>query len=164
MGASNSFADKAATSNSSATVIVPIEISKSVDLIFGKFAPGTGGTVTVDTNGGRTASGGTVLSKSGASATAAKFDVTGDNNSTYAITWSGASELTGDDDAGSSMALDSISDLTAGGQTSGDVDVGVGTLNGSGEQSIYLGGILTVAADQADANYTGDVIATVEYN
>ena len=159
-GASSGFAAEAASSNSSATVIVPIEITKSADLIFGKFAPGDGGEVTVDTDSARTTTG-TIPSVSGASPTAAKFDVTGDGNSTYAITWSGATELT---DSGSSetMALSNISDLTGAGATSGEVVEGM--LNGSGAQSIYLGGELTVGASQADGNYIGDVAATVEHN
>ncbi|AKO51342.1 hypothetical protein ABA45_01965 [Marinobacter psychrophilus] len=160
-GASNSFAAKAASSNSSATVIVPIEITKSADLVFGKFAPGAGGTVTVATDGARTTTG-PILSISGSTPTAAKFDVTGDDNSTYGITWSGDSQLTGDDAGTSTMALSNISDLTAAGATTDEV--GTGTLSGSGAQSIYLGGKLTVASDQPDANYTGDVTATVEYN
>jgi len=160
-GASNSFAAKAASSNSSATVIVPIAITKSADLIFGKFAPNAGGEVTVATDGARTTTG-PILSNSGAGAAAAQFDVTGDDNSTYGITWSGVSQLTGDDTGTSTMALSNISDLTGDGATSGEV--GSGTLSGSGAQSIYLGGELTVTAEQADANYTGSVTATVEYN
>jgi hypothetical protein len=60
------------------------------------------------------------------------------------------------------MALSNISDLTGDGATSGEV--AIGALDSDGEQSIFLGGTLTVASDQADANYTGDVTATVEYN
>jgi hypothetical protein len=159
-GASNSFAAKAATSNSSATVIVPIEISKSADLVFGKFAPGDGGKVIVATDGARTTTG-PILSISGSSPTAAKFDVTGDNSSTYGITWSGAAELT-DSVSSETMALTKISDLTAAGATTGEVSSG--TLSGAGAQTIYLGGELTVTSGQADGTYTGDVTATVEYN
>jgi hypothetical protein len=159
-GASNSFAAKAAASNSSATVIVPIQISKTTDLVFGKFAPGAGGKVTVATDGARTTTG-PILSVSGATPTAAKFDVTGDNNSTYGITWSGAAVLT-DSVSSETMALSKISDLTAAGVTTGEISSG--TLSGSGAQSIYLGGELTVGVAQADGTYAGDVTATVEYN
>jgi len=160
LGASNSFAAKAGTTNSSATVIVPIAITKSADLIFGKFAPNAGGEVTVATDGARTTTG-PILSISGSTPTAAKFDVTGDDNSTYGITWSGAALLT-DSVSSETMALSKISDLTAAGATSGEAESG--TLSGSGAQSIYLGGELTVNASQADGNYIGDVTATVEYN
>jgi len=158
-GASSSFAAPA-TTNSSATVIVPIAIKKTTDLIFGKFAPGAGGTVTVATDGARTASG-PILSVSGADVTAAKFDVTGDNDSTYGITWSGAALLT-DSVSSETMALSKISDLTAAGATTGEASSG--TLSGTGAQSIYLGGTLAVGTSQADGNYIGDVTATVEYN
>jgi hypothetical protein len=159
-GASNSFAAKAAASNSSATVIVPIAITKSADLVFGKFAPGGGGEVTVATDGARTATG-PILSISGSTPTAAKFNVTGDKNSTYGITWGGAAVPT-DSVSSETMALSKISDLTASGATTGEVSSG--TLNGSGAQTIYLGGELTVTSGQADGTYTGDVTATVEYN
>jgi hypothetical protein len=161
LSASNSFAAKAAASNSSATVIVPIEISKSADLVFGKFAPGGGGVVTVATDGARTTTG-PILSISGSTPTAAKFDVAGDNSSTYGITWSGAIELADSASTPNTMALSKISDLTAAGATAGEVSSG--TLSGSGAQSIYLGGELTVGVAQPDGTYTGDVTATVEYN
>jgi hypothetical protein len=160
-GASNSFAAKAAASNSSATVIVPIAITKSADLVFGKFAPGAGGQVTVATDGARTTTG-PILSTSGSTPTAAKFNVTGDKNSTYGITWGGVAVPTDSAGTPNTMALSKISDLTASGATTGEVSSG--TLNASGAQSIYLGGELTVTSGQADGTYTGDVTATVEYN
>ncbi|CAM3341343.1 DUF4402 domain-containing protein [Halomonas lysinitropha] len=158
-GASSSFA-ASATTNVSSTVIEPIAITKSADLVFGKFAPGAGGSVTVDTAGTRSATG-AILSTVGSSPTAAKFDVTGDNDATYSITWGGVTELT-DSESTETMALTKISDLTAGGATTGEVDAGV--LSATGAQSIYLGGTLTVGGTQAAGTYTGDVTATVEYN
>jgi hypothetical protein len=158
-GASNGFA-AAETTTATATVIEPIAITKAADLVFGKFAPGAGGTVTVSTSGARTADG-TILSAVGSSPTAAQFDVTGDNDATYSISWSGDIEL---EDAVSleTMALSNTSDLTAGNTTSGEV--ATGTLSASGAQSIYLGGTLTVGAAQAAGDYAGDVTVTVEYN
>lgn len=145
-----------ATATSSSTVVAPIAITKSADLAFGKFAASTGGTVTVSTSGARTVSGG-VLGMSGAT-TAAKFDVTGEADATYSITLSGTATLTSGSD---SMAFATVSDLSGGNATSGNVSAG--TLTG-GAQSIYVGGTLTVAAAQAPGTYSGNVIATVEYN
>ncbi|MDO8301294.1 DUF4402 domain-containing protein [Lacisediminimonas sp.] len=144
------------------TVVAPIAITKATDLVFGKFAPGAGGTVTVSTSGTRTASG-AILSTVGSSPTAAKFDVTGDNNATYSIAWGGVTALTNTTGVGAeTMALTRISDLTGGGATTGEVTTG--TLSASGAQSIYLGGVLTVAATQVAGVYTGNVTVTVEYN
>lgn len=159
LGASGGFAAEA-TSTSSASVIEPIAIVKTVDLVFGKFAPGVGGTVTVATDGTRSATG-AILSSVGPAVTAGKFDVTGDNDATYAITWGGVTELTHTVDA-ETMTLTRVSDLTAGGATTGEVTDG--TLSGSGAQSIYLGGELAVGAAQASGTYEGDVTVTVEYN
>lgn len=159
LGAANSFAADA-TTTSTATVIEPIAITKSADLVFGKFAPGAGGTVTVATDGTRSASG-PILSSVGSSPTAAKFDVTGDNDATYSIAWSGVTELT-HTDLSTIMALAKISDLTAGGATTGEVSTG--TLSASGAQSIYLGGELTVGGTQLAGDYSGNITVTVEYN
>ena len=159
-GSSSGFAAGASTT-STATVIIPIAITKSADLVFGSFAKGAGGSVTVSTSGARTASG-TILSTVGGTSTAAKFDVTGEGASTYSITWSGDTELTtGVGGAGETMALARISDLTGTNATTGEVGTGALT---AGAQSIYLGGVLTVDAAQVAGAYTGSVTATVEYN
>lgn len=157
-GASNGFA-AAETTTATATVITPIAITKAADLVFGSFARGGGGTVTVSTSGARTASG-TILSTVGSTPTAAQFDVTGEGASTYSIAWSGVSVLT-DSVSTETMALSKISDLTAGNAISGEVTDGTLT---AGAQSIYLGGVLTVGATQAAGVYTGNVTVTVEYN
>lgn len=160
LGASNSVA-VGTSADATATVITPIAITKTADLVFGSFARGDGGTVTVSTSGARTASG-TILSTIGNTPSAAQFDVTGDGASTYSITWSGDTQLeTGAGGAGETMELSRISDLTAGNATSGEVSSGTLT---DGAQSIYLGGTLAVGAAQVAGAYTGSVTATVEYN
>lgn len=159
LGASNSFAADA-TTTSTATVIQPIAVLKSADLDFGRFAAGEGGTVTVSPDGLRSNSG-TILSSIGSNPTAAQFDVTGDNDATYSIAWSGATVLTHTDTI-ETMALTLISDLTPSAVTTGEVTSG--TLNASGTQSIYLGGQLAVGATQEPGDYSGDVDVAVEYN
>ena len=148
-----------ATTTSTATVIEPIAITKAADLVFGDFARGAGGTLTVATDGTRTASG-PILSTAGALPAAAQFDVTGNADSTYSISISPAAALT-DSVSTETMSLSVFNDLTAGGATAGTVTSG--TLTG-GAQSIYLGGELTVGATQSAGTYTGDVTVTVEYN
>lgn len=159
-GASNGFA-AASSTTATATVITPIAITTPVELVFGSFAPGAGGTVTVSTSSARTASG-TILSTAGATPSAARFDVTGEGASTYSIAWSGVTQLTNTTGVGAeTMALTRISELTAAGAISGEVTSGTLT---AGAQSIYLGGVLTVGAAQVVGVYEGIVTATVEYN
>ncbi len=156
-GAGSAMAANNATATATTTVITPIAIAKATDLAFGTISVGaTGGTVTVATDGARTKTGDVVLA-SGTGA-AAKFNVTGSGTLTYAITLGGDTSLS---DGTNTMAFARVSDLTGGGATSGNVTSG--TLSG-GAQSIYVGGVLTVAANQPAGAYTGNITATVDYN
>jgi spore coat protein U-like protein len=146
-----------ATANATGTVVTPIAIAAAVDLVFGSFAPGAGGSVTVSTSGVRAATGAILMT--GATPSAARFNITGEASTTYSITHSGSATLTS---GANSMALAKFSDLSAGNATSGNP--ATGTLDGAGAQSLYVGGTLTVGAAQAPGVYTGTVIATVEYN
>jgi spore coat protein U-like protein len=143
----------------SATVIVPIAISKVTDLAFGKFSALTGGTIKVDTDSAISVTG-AVKKGTGSTGTAAKFDVTGDTSNTYSISHSGSAVLTNGTPA-NDMVLTKVSALTA--ATGTTTEVTSGTLS-SGAQSIYVGGTLTVAASQPAGAYTGTVTVTVEYN
>lgn len=158
-----SFAANDATATATGTVIAPISVTKASDLSFGKFAPGAGGTVTVSTSGSRTVNG-VIASSVGSTPTAAKFDVTGDAAATYTISYTGTSTTltTGAAGINETMALTPYSDLT--GLTATTTTVGSGTLNGSGAQSIYVGGQLAVAQAQAPGAYTGNIVVTVQYN
>ncbi len=150
-----------ATASASGTVVAPIAITAATNLVFGSFAAGAGGSVTVSTSGARTFSG--VVLMSGATPSAARFNVTGTASSTYSITHSGTAVLTNTSGVGGeTMTLTKFSDLSAGNATSGNVTAG--TLDSGGTQSLYVGATLTVGAAQVPGIYTGTVIATVEYN
>lgn len=157
--AANSNAADTAQASSNATVITPITIASSSDLMFGSFAPATAaGTITVGTDGNRTAIN-AVESTIGGTPTAAHFDVTGQAEATYSIAITN-SELS--DGGINTMALTTFNDLSGAGATSGKVETGTLTL--SGTQTIFVGGTLTVGADQVGGAYAGTIDVTVEYN
>lgn len=155
VGANAAAANASATATT--TVVTPIAVTKAVDLAFGNIiASSTAGTVTVDTDGTRSKTGGVSLgSGSGA---AAKFDITGAGTMTYSITYASAVTLTG---AGDPMALTQVSNLTGAAGASGLVATGALT---AGAQSLYIGGTLAVGANQTAGAYTGSISATVDYN
>jgi len=157
-GAGSAVAANTATATANSTVVAPIAVNKAVDLSFGSIAGGaSAGTVTLTPGGTRTVGGGAVAA--GGTPAAAKFDVTGAGNLTYAIDMVGTdSTLTSGSD---SMAFAPISDTSASAKTSGTVTTG--TLS-NGAESIYVGGILTVGANQNAGTYTGNIAIAVNYN
>lgn len=88
-----------------ATIVAPIDITATQDLAFGKIsATGAAGTVVISTAGARSQTGGAVLVSTGSVESQATFDVTGDGNSTYAITLPvGAATITS---GGDTMTVD----------------------------------------------------------
>lgn len=149
---SNSHA-ATASANATATVVTPIGISKSADLLFGKFVANNGGTVVMATNGTRTATGGVVLFNQSSTSNAASFAVTGEGSYTYAITLPGDGTVNLSDGASHSMALNSFVSNPS----------GTGTLT-SGAQTLLVGSTLTVSNAQAPGSYTGSFNVSVDYN
>lgn len=149
------------STNATATVMAPITIVKATDLAFGKFSALTGGTIKVDTDNGISVTGG-VLKGTGSTGTAARFNLTGDTNNSYSISYSGAGNtaLTHTDNS-TTMALAKVSALTAASGTTGLLSVGALS---AGVGSIYVGGTLTVATGQLPGVYSGSITVTVDYN
>ena len=143
-----------ASGDARATVIVPITITKNVELYFGRFTDnGSGGTVTIATDGTRSKTGTVILSTVSGTPTAGTFDVTGDPNATYTITLPADStvSLTG---VGTAMPVNTFVSNPA----------TTGTLSAGGTQTINVGATLTVNGSQAAGSYTGTYPVTVEYN
>ncbi len=141
-----------ATANATATVVTPIAISKNLDMLFGKFIAGTGGSVVLGTAGSRAATGGVTLFTQGSTQNAASFAVSGAENSTYAITLP-ASSVSLSDGAAHTMTVGSFVSNPS----------GTGILT-AGAQTLLVGGTLTVSSAQAPGNYTGSFSVSVDYN
>src|SRR5664279_1868600 len=90
-----SFAQSNATATATATLIVPISISKTSDMNFGTVAASaTAGTVSLDYSSTATTTGGASLILGGASRQAAVFQVTGETNSGFSVSYTTSIVLT----------------------------------------------------------------------
>lgn len=143
---SNHAAAATANGTANATVLTPIAITAGNTLEFGAFT-GAAGTVTVSTAGARSATGSVVLAPTSGTVRQGTFSVTGSGNSTFAITYPSAFNIT--------SGANTMSVTVSGPAT--------GTL-ASGSATINVGGTVTVAANQAAGSYTGTYTMTVEYN
>jgi hypothetical protein len=132
-----------------ATLAAPTVVSKTQDLLFGKFAGGAGfsGSVRIDPSGARSASGAVVLVPSTFSP--AGFSLTGHAGMTYTLSLpasftlsSGADQMT-------------VSDLSASIPSSGVLPV-------SGTLPFTVGGTLTVTGRQRNSTYSGTLDVTVK--
>jgi hypothetical protein len=151
----SSFAQVTATATAAATIITPISINKTSNMAFGNISiNNTIGTVTLPatTSPNRTFTGGVTLPNVPGTVTAAKFDVTGANSTTYAISLpSTAVQLSSGSDH---MNIDTF--LT---------DIGLtGTLSTTGMQSFFVGSTIHVGASQPAGQYTGSFSVTINYN
>ncbi|RZJ10619.1 MAG: DUF4402 domain-containing protein [Rubrivivax sp.] len=153
-----------ASASATAVVLQPIAVSKNADLVFGNVVIGNGD-VTVATDGTRTRSGTTAL-PTGVTPVAARFDVTGSGNNTFAVSYVGSDTVLTDLSA-NTMAVDWIVEVvgtaTPTGKTDATTDPTTGTLN-AGAAFIFVGGKLTVGVAQPAGTYTGSVVVTVAYN
>ncbi len=129
-----------------------IAIANNSPLAFGTFSSGTGGTVSVDTNGSCSAGGDVVIFE--ANCSPATFTVTGDPNLTYLI------ELPSDN----SMTLSGPGgDMTITGLFS-EPDGAAGLLGAGGSQDLSVGGTLIVGSGQPAGSYSGSFSVIVNYN
>ncbi len=135
-----------------ATSIVPLSLVESTAMDFGTIAGGpTAGTIVLSTGSGRIASGDVQLLASGPGS-AATFQLTGEPNYAYSISFGDGSLASG---AGPSMSVTTFTHNSA------------GTVPGSGTESFQVGATLSVGSNQPAGTYstlTGGSAYTVTIN
>jgi len=152
---------------SSATIVRPINLTKTSDLSFGKItASGAVGTVVLKADDTRQFTGGASLGTSGTfvnAPTCAKFTVSGTANATYSISAPDGFDLTNTIGTGT-MAVSNLIVVTS---TSGTETQIAGVIsNTTGTQNLYVGATLNVGIDQNSGLYTNSSAfsITVNYN
>jgi len=150
----NAFAQATAAASTTVTIVTPIGITKSVDMVFGNIttAPSPG-TVVLGTDGIRTPNGGVTLPASTGTVTAASFAVTGTGSYTYTISL-----------PASPIALSGTTEgVTVGAFVSNPAPTG--TLS-AGAQTVNVGATLIIPASTAADTYknTSGLRVTVNYN
>jgi len=145
-----------ASASISATIVVPIGITKTVDMNFGSIiSSATPGTVKLEPTGAVSATGGITIPAEKGSVTPASFQVTGEGNYTYSITLSSESysltRVTGPE----TMIVNNFTSFPSGN----------GKLT-SGSQTILVGATLSVGASQPPSEYKSEseFQITVNYN
>jgi hypothetical protein len=142
-----------ATASATGTQVTPIAISKTTDLGFGRFTNNDAiGAVVMSPTGARSVTGGAKLVATDAGSAAA-FNVTGDNNATYAITLPSSISVTGADGT-TTLTVDSFVSTPS----------ATGTLSGAGAQTVSVGATMNLTAATADQRYSGSFPVIVEYN
>ena len=143
-----------ASGPASGQVVTPIAIATGATLSFGRFTSALAGTVVVSTAGVRSVTGGVTAMPGGTAAAAATFAVSGEPNSTYTISVpAGVSTLTGS--VSGTMDIDTYTT---------NPGLLLGALDGTGAQTLLVGGTLNVGAAQPRGTYTGTVTIGVDYN
>ena len=142
----------ATTATVEANIVSSINIVARNGIVFGDIsASSISGTVSIDTSGSRTATGGVTINTS-TSGLPANFEVSGDPNGLYNITLPLSIVITSG--AGDSMTVDNFSSTP---DTNGQLDVG-------GTQDMSVAARLNVGSFQPFGTYSGVMSTTVEYN
>ena len=135
-----------------ANIISNISLSTQNGLVFGDISSSSiAGTVVMTPGGARSATGGTNINTSVAGSPAS-FDVQGDANASYSFSLPVSVVLS--DTSSHTMVVDNF--------TSSPTPSGV--LDGSGQQTLFVGATLNVGSNQAFGAYSGQISVTVDYN
>lgn len=137
------------TANASANVITPIGISEGNGMDFGDVSVGTaGGTVVLDTTGGRSVTGDAEAVTGGTQA-AGVYNVTGLGTKTYSISFPGSVIISA---AGNNMTVNTFTH-----------DAGATPALTGGTDSFNVGATLNINPSQPPGAYSGTYPLTVNY-
>lgn len=152
--ATGAFAQSAsATATATAVIFAPITLTQVADMSFGNIiADADGGTVVLVPAGTRTLNG-LLSTPLPGTVTAASFNVSGNINTTYAITLPATHDIS-----------NGTQTMTVNAFTSDPTPTGL--LDGAGAQTLNVGATLNVNANQAAGTYTNAAgfTVTVNYN
>ncbi|MGP1353985.1 MAG: DUF4402 domain-containing protein [Parasphingopyxis sp.] len=138
-----------ATADATAEILQQVQISKTADLNFGTIVPDdtVAGTVSVAANAAGTRNCGGLTCAGGALVSSAAFDVTGANGLSVDVALSGLTQLTS---GTNSMPISLSASSTTLAMTGSAV-------------ALYVGGDLSVAANQPAGTYDGTFTVTADY-
>lgn len=140
------------TTTVEANIVTSINIVAQNGILFGDLSSSSiAGTVSIDTSGTRTATGGTTINSS-STGSPASFEVSGFPNGLYEITLPTSVVITSV--AGDNMTVDNFSSTP---DASGVLDIG-------GTQNLSVSARLNVGSFQPFGSYSGLMATTVEYN
>ena len=141
-----------ATATVTADITSTMTVRTINGLVFGALAAGAeAGTLMLSAGGARTTTGGVTVNRAIAGSPAT-FDIQGDPNATYSITFPAAVVMT--NGSPNSMVVDKF---TSSPEATGVIDA-------SGQQTLFVGGTLNVNSNQAFGTYSGELTVTVDYN
>lgn len=142
-----------ASADASCEIMQPIALLKVDDLQFGTIiSSGVQGTITIGTGSdAATPAGGAAIYVASGPSTRAEFTVSGEPDAQYSVSYPASVELVNSE-------LDTMDAVL-----SCNLAADTGTLDGSGDGSFFLGGVLTVGANQPSGDYTVNFNVSVDY-
>jgi hypothetical protein len=152
----NVYAQPGASDNGTATALIlePITITADQVLEFGSIAAGSSSSdIKISTSGVRSLEDGDATLYTSDPGQHGTFNVSGENDATYAITLPSNGDVTLEGDGTDLVVKDFVSDPDE-----------TGTLNASGVQTINVGATVVVPAGQTAGSYSGQYEVTVNYN
>ena len=146
-------ADAATTTTTvEANIVSTINLVAQNGIVFGDIAASSiPGTVTIDTSGARTATGGATVNTN-TSVTPSKYEVSGDPSAYFISTLPTSVVITSG--AGDNMTIVNFTSIPA---ANGQIDA-------SGKQNLNVGATMKVGSFQPFGSYRGIMATTIEYN